>query len=78
MAKKRFVLQCLSSFAIILLRKRELVALLCVLAVVWLLVLFVSSSLCCGDGLQCVIVGLSGHFFFLISGPCSGPTDEII
>ena len=42
------VLSILSSFTIILLRKRVLVALLCVFAVVWLSVFCVFSSQCCG------------------------------
>ena len=46
-----------SSFVIIWLRKRELVDLLCFLAVLWLLVFCVSSSWCG----ECVIVAFPGH-----------------
>ena len=42
------LLSDLSSFEIISLRKRELLALLCFLAVVWLSVLCASSMWCCG------------------------------
>ena len=49
------VLSVLSSFAIISLKKRELVALLCALTVVWLLVLCVSSSQCHGLVCECDI-----------------------
>ena len=52
----------MSSFAIIQLRKRELVALLCVLAVVWLLVLYVSSSWCLGWSVVVAVPGLHNNF----------------
>ena len=45
----RYAVLCvLSSFTIVSMRKRELVAVHCVLAAVWLLVLFVTSSWCLG------------------------------
>ena len=60
----------LSTFAIISLRKRELVALLCLLAAVRLSVFCVSSSWCRWlVGLQFVIVAFPGHthlFFHVV------------